>query len=82
MLQASAPRPVDIRTRPFVVRARPQPSNDITADTSEPGKHGRRGRVQDDRFRAGLAVREQQQPAFKIYMLPFKAQNVAQPCTS
>jgi hypothetical protein len=46
----------------------------------EPGQHREGGRIQDDRFRAGLAVGEQQHSAFEVHMPPFEFQDFPQPC--
>ncbi len=78
MARHHLPRPFEVRPWRIGVFA----SDDEGADAGELGEAGQRRRVQDDGLAACLAVREQQQSALEIDMLPSQMQNFAQPCTS
>jgi hypothetical protein len=52
--------------------------DDVSAKTFKLREYSERRRVEDDRLRASLAVREQEQTAFQIDVLPFELQDFAE----
>ena len=81
-LRDRAPWPVEVGTRFFALSPGTLTSDDMHPGVFEAGEHRKRRCIQYDRFRARLAVGEQEQPALKVNMLPFEFQNFAQPSAS
>src|SRR5215510_6844336 len=77
-LDNRSPWPVEISPRLIVPRSSCLPGNHIGADTRQVSENVEGRGIQHDRLLARLAVGQEEQSAFKVYLRPFQVQDFPQ----